>query len=114
MMTQETMLEEMRKQTNYGFAAPLYLQCQKFYSQVLKTAEALGLFKDENKESAHPISKALAYIACARGELKQFMEENATDVAYCPECKKATVGKHTDGKYHCEWCQTAFTQEESK
>ena len=111
MKTQETMIEEMRKSTNYGFAAPLYAQCQVFYRQVRKTAKAMGLFKDEEKESAHPIAKALAFIACARSELKGFMEENESDVAYCPKCKMTAVGKHTDGMYHCEWCHTIFTQE---
>lgn len=114
MKTQETMLEEMRKSTNYGFAAPLYAQCQKFYYQVLKTAKAMGLFKDENKEPAHPITKALADISCAQSELKQFMEENASDVAYCPKCNIPTVGKHTDGMYHCDCCHTIFTQETTK
>lgn len=110
MKTQETMLEEMRKATNYGFAAPLYEQADSFYKRVLKTAEAMGLLEDD--ESTHPITKALAHIACARFEFKQFMEENEADMACCPKCKLTTVGKHTDGKYHCEYCRTEFLPEE--
>lgn len=110
MKTQETMLEEMRKATNYGFAAPLYAQADKFYKSVLKTAEAMGLLEDD--ESTHPITNALAHIACARFEFKQFMEENVNDMACCPKCKVTNVGKHTDGKYHCDHCGTEFLPEE--